>query len=136
MKRLKITFLTLLISLIGFSSCGLVVASGVASAASQGKTDACAGLTELDPTQTCGTNAGQTTITSIVRVTVDILSIIIGVAAVIMVMVAGFKYITSAGNSTNISSAKTTLIYALVGLFIAALAQFLVHFVLSAASKQ
>jgi hypothetical protein len=48
-----------------------------------------------------------------------------------MILVSAFKYITSNGDATKIGSAKTTLIYALVGLAIAALAQALVHFVLS-----
>ena len=41
------------------------------------------------------------------------------------------RYITAQGDSSQISSAKNTLLYALVGLVIAALAQVIVHFVLS-----
>ena len=61
---------------------------------------------------------------------IKILSTIVGVIAVIMVIVSGLKYVTSGGDSGSISSAKTTLIYALVGLAIAGLAQVLVRFVL------
>ena len=50
-----------------------------------------------------------------------------------MVIVSGLKYITASGDSSSISSAKNTLIYALVGLAIAALAQIMVHFVLTSA---
>jgi hypothetical protein len=50
-----------------------------------------------------------------------------------MIMVAGFKYITAGGDAGSIGSAKNTLVYAIVGLLIAALAQALVHFVLNAA---
>jgi hypothetical protein len=66
---------------------------------------------------------------------VEILSIIVGIAAIIMVVISGFKYITSGGESSKVSSAKTTLIYALVGVAIAALAQILVRFVLTESSK-
>jgi len=66
---------------------------------------------------------------------VNILSIIIGVAAIFAIMLAGFKYISSGGDSTKVANAKSTLTYALVGLFIAALAQLLVHFVLFQATK-
>ena len=45
-----------------------------------------------------------------------------------MIMVGGFKYITSGGDSGKISSAKATIIYALVGLVIVAMAQFIVRF--------
>lgn len=62
---------------------------------------------------------------------VNIFSVIVGIVAVIMVIFSGFKYITSGGDSGKISSAKTTLIYAIVGLIIVALAQVIVRFVLS-----
>lgn len=62
---------------------------------------------------------------------VNFLSVIVGVVAVIMIIVGGFRYITSGGESGNVSGAKNTLIYAIVGLIIVALAQFIVHFVLS-----
>ena len=61
---------------------------------------------------------------------INILSIIVGVAAVIVIIISGLKYVTSGGDSNGISSAKNTLIYALIGLVIAGSAQLLVHFVL------
>lgn len=61
---------------------------------------------------------------------VNLLSVIVGIVAVIMIIVGGFRYITSGGESGNVSGAKNTLIYAIVGLVIVALAQFIVHFVL------
>lgn len=65
---------------------------------------------------------------------VDLLSIIVGIAAVIMIIVAGFRYITSAGNQESVKSAKNTLIYAVIGLVIVALAQIIVAFVLDQAT--
>lgn len=62
---------------------------------------------------------------------VNIFSIIVGIIAVIMIIFGGFKYITSGGDSGNVSGAKNTLIYAIVGLIIVALAQFIVRFVLN-----
>lgn len=76
-------------------------------------------------------DCADTGVTSTISTVVNILSIIVGAAAVIMILVSGFKYITSSGDSTKIGSAKSTLIYALVGLAVAALAQVMVHFVLS-----
>ena len=60
---------------------------------------------------------------------VNILSSLAGVAAVVMIIVGGFRYITSAGDSTRVTSAKNTIIYALIGLVIIALAQIIVRFV-------
>jgi hypothetical protein len=59
------------------------------------------------------------------------MSWIAGVVAVAMIIIAGIKYASSSGDSNNISSAKNTLIFALVGLAIAASAQAIVIFVLS-----
>jgi hypothetical protein len=66
---------------------------------------------------------------------VNIFSLIVGIVAVIMIIYGGFKYITSGGDSGNVSGAKNTLIYAIVGLIIVALAQFIVHYVLGAAAN-
>lgn len=66
---------------------------------------------------------------------VNIFSIIVGIVAVIMIIYGGFRYITSGGDSGNVGNAKNTLIYAIVGLIIVALAQLIVHFVLSASSS-
>lgn len=74
-------------------------------------------------------------VTDFISTTVNILSIVIGIAAVIVIILSGFKFITSGGDSSKVATAKNTLIYALIGLVVAALAQFLVHFVLSAATK-
>lgn len=66
---------------------------------------------------------------------VQILSIIGGIVAVIMILISGFKYITSNGDSNKIASAKTTLIYALVGIAVIALAQVLVNLTIGVANN-
>lgn len=66
---------------------------------------------------------------------VNIFSIIVGIVAVIMIIYGGFRYITSGGDSGSVGNAKNTLIYAIVGLIIVALAQLIVHFVLSSTSS-
>lgn len=68
---------------------------------------------------------------AILKTIIDIFSMIVGFVAVLMIIVGGFKYVTSGGDSGNISSAKNTIIYALVGLAIVALSQFIVRFVLA-----
>ncbi len=62
---------------------------------------------------------------------INVLSVIIGIVAVIMIIWGGFKFITSSGDSGNVSSAKNTVIYAIIGLIIVALAQVIVRFVLN-----
>jgi hypothetical protein len=77
----------------------------------------------------CGSGAGGD-VTNVIASVVTLLSFVVGIAAVIMIIIAGFKYITSGGESSSVAGAKNTLIYAIVGLLIVALAQFIVHFVL------
>jgi uncharacterized membrane protein YuzA (DUF378 family) len=79
----------------------------------------------------CDGTAASTKISSLVNDIVNLISVIVGIAAVIMIIIAGFKYITSGGDTSKVASAKSTLVYAIVGLVIVALAQFIVHFVLS-----
>lgn len=71
-----------------------------------------------------------TTVSGIVASAIEILSYIVGIAAIIMVIIGGFKYITSNGDASKASSAKNTLIYALIGILVAGLAQVIVQFVI------
>lgn len=77
--------------------------------------------------KTTTSSAGvQTAATNII----NLLSWVVGVISVIMIIIAGFRYITSGGASEKVTGAKNTLIYAIIGLVIVALAQFIVRFVL------
>jgi hypothetical protein len=99
------------------------------AAAQTGADEVCAGVATASGT---GCNGSNTTLNNVVANGVNILSVVIGIVAVVMIMVAGFKYITAGGDSGQIGSAKNTLIYAIIGLVIVALAQSIVHFVLHA----
>lgn len=62
---------------------------------------------------------------------INILSIIVGLAAVIGIMAAGLKFITSGSNPQQVTVAREMVLYAVVGLAVAAFAQLLVRFMLS-----
>ncbi len=66
----------------------------------------------------------------IIHTIINLLSVIVGVVAVIMIIVGGLRYITSGGSDTSVTSAKNTILYAVIGLIIVALAQIIVRFVL------
>jgi hypothetical protein len=100
--------------------------TSMASAASSAKDDVCSGVALTG--SACGN--GDATVTKIVKAAIQILTLIAGIAAVIMIIVAGLKFITSGGDSSAVSSAKNSLIYALVGIVVVALSQIIVHFVL------
>jgi len=75
-------------------------------------------------------NTGTNDISHIMTLIVNIISIIVGFVSVIMIIWGGMKYVTSGGESGKITSAKNTIMYALIGLVVVALAQFIVRFVL------
>lgn len=139
MRKIKIGALTTALTLLTFSFMGLTVASALPSAMtvfaaeSASHQAACAGLTEVDSGQDCSSNGGG--VIKVVGDAISILRFAAGIVAVIMVLVSGFRYITSGGEASKVAVAKNALIYALVGIAIAAVAQVLVHFVINTADN-
>lgn len=93
-------------------------------------------LTTGDQGDTCDINTTGSTsgVNSLIRRIINIISVIVGIVAVIMIIFAGFRYITSGGKQESVSAAKNTILYAVIGLVIVALAQVIVRFVLSAST--
>ena len=60
----------------------------------------------------------------------NVLLYIVGAIAVIMIVFGGLRYVISGGNSTQITAAKNTILYAVVGLIIALMAYAIINFVL------
>lgn len=75
--------------------------------------------------------AGADSLSTTLNNIIDVLSILVGVAAVIMMIISGFRYVTSGGDSNRVTSAKNSFIFAIVGLVIVALAQTIVKYVLN-----
>lgn len=86
---------------------------------------------EVGSTAGCTDQNSQAKVNTTITWVINVFSIIVGVVAVIMIIVGGLKYITSNGDSNNVTSAKNTILYAIIGLVVVALAQFVVRFVLS-----
>ncbi len=80
----------------------------------------------------CASN-GNANLSSVAAKIINTFSVIIGIVAVIMIIFGGFRYITSGGSDNGVSSAKNTILYAIIGLIIVVLAQFIVRFVLNQA---
>jgi hypothetical protein len=76
------------------------------------------------PTQLVGDGGIFNRITSI-------LLFIVGAVAVVMLIFGGIRYIVSGGDQTNVTAAKNTILYAIVGIVIALLAYAAVKFVTS-----
>jgi len=67
---------------------------------------------------------------SIFTTIVNILLFIIGAVSVIMLIIGGIKYTVSGGDSGQVTSAKNTILYAVIGLVVAFLAFAIVNWVL------
>ena len=106
-------------------------ASLVVHAATVASQSVCNGISAVGGN--CAASNG-TSIDSTLAFVLNLLSAIAGFIGVIFVIIGGVKYVTSGGNSEKTNSAKDTILYAIIGLVVAALAQVIVKFVLNKAS--
>lgn len=139
LKKIKTSFLqfSVLTLLATFGFAGVAVAQDSGANIND---SLCSGATTLEvstsPTTDCANAADGTEdkVNTLITQIINVFSVIVGIVAVIMIIWGGLKYITSGGDSGNVTGAKNTILYAIVGLIIVALAQFVVRFVLSKAT--
>ena len=62
---------------------------------------------------------------------INILTTIVSIAAIIIIILAGLKFITSGNNPQDAANARERVIYALIALVIAAMAQVIVRFIIA-----
>lgn len=74
---------------------------------------------------------GSNSVSGKIKTILNIFSALVGIVAVIMIIYAGFRYVTSAGSEGGVKAAKNAIVYAVIGLVVVALAQIIVHFVIS-----
>lgn len=125
MKKILITF-GLIIAIIG----SFITAAGIYE--NKAYADSAADLIKqgADSTgQQDSRSAGD-----IAKDVVNIMFFIVGVMAVIMIIWGGIRYVLSAGNSAALTSAKNTIMYAVIGLIVAILAYTIVNFVINTVS--
>src|SRR5215475_6388955 len=97
MKHLK-AYLAALTLFFGVSAA--VVAPAVAAASPQSTV-----CSTLGSSADCGTTPSNgVDLNGVVGAIINILSLVVGITAVIMIIVGGFRYITSNGDSNSISS--------------------------------
>jgi cytochrome bd-type quinol oxidase subunit 2 len=132
-KNIIVAFVSLSLAL---TPLAMMSTMAVAAAQADITTNLCKGV-DLDP-NSAGQDCNNTTtgnLSGILSTAINIFSLVVGVIAVIMIIVGGLRYITSGGDSGKVGAAKTTIIYALVGLVVVALAQLIVRFVLTQANN-
>ena len=127
MKNIKTTLLGLLL-LVGIVAAPLATVN-VASAA--GKADACEGIAAIGGGNACNNNAAGDALPAFIKDIINILLFLIGAIAVIMIIIGGIRYVTSNGDQGQVTGAKNTILYAIVGLVVAIMAYAIVNFVVS-----
>jgi len=78
-------------------------------------------------------NSGQNDIygpTGLISDAIDIISVIAGIAAIVVIMIGGFRFVVSGGDSNSVSGARSMILYALVGLVIIGAAQLIMRFII------
>ena len=94
------------------------------AASAVGIYDACS----TDPNNIVCANSSES-VDPVITTVIRYLLIISGIVSVVMVIIGGLKYSTSNGDSAKLSSAKNTILYAIIGVIISALAYGIVDYV-------
>jgi len=98
------------------------------------RNQACAGVQLSNSPVACDPKSSSSSINGIITTVLDVLSVVVGLIAVVMIIISGLRFVLSGGDSANTNSARNSIIYAIVGLVIVALAQIIVRYVLSRVS--
>jgi hypothetical protein len=122
-------FLTLLPALAIAGS--LAFTPGALAATSCGTPQECA----KQGVESAQTGSKDTDAKQVIQSIVNLLLFITGAVAVIMIVIGGIKYVTSAGEASQAKSAKDTILYAVIGLIVAIVAYAVVTFIINAFVK-
>lgn len=94
------------------------------------KSDVCSGVGIAAGGECKSSATGSKSVNDTIKTALNFFSALIGIIAVVMIMIAGVKYMTSQGEPGKINEAKNALLYAIVGIVIVAMAQVIVNFVI------
>lgn len=94
------------------------------------KSDVCSGIGIAAGGECKDSATGSKSVNDTIKTALNFFSALIGVIAVVMIMIAGVKYMTSQGEPGKINEAKNALLYAVVGIVVVAMAQIIVQFVI------
>jgi hypothetical protein len=106
-------------------SSSIAIAAETASSTSQGQV--CKGV-NINGSETCDDGGS---INKLLKTILSVISWVAGIITIIMIVIAGIKFSTSTGDSAKVTSAKSTLTFALVGAVVVILAQVIVRFVIN-----
>jgi hypothetical protein len=81
-------------------------------------------------------NAEGPSVNNAIATGVNLLSMLAGLASVIMIIVGGYRFITSGGDASKAKTARSTVVYACIGLAIVATAQVILRTVVARVGSQ
>ena len=117
----------------------MITIPSLASAAVDPFSNVCSDQTVSNSSSICQDKNTSQTATSnsifgpngVVGKVLQIIVFLTGITSVIMIMLAGFTYITGSGDPNTLSAAKKTILYACIGLVVTVLAQGIVSLVIN-----
>ncbi len=77
------------------------------------------------------TTSSSNIVVRIIKDAINIISYIVGVAAVIIIIISGFRMVISGGDSKTVNEARNGILAAVIGIVVVVFAQLLVVFVLN-----
>jgi type IV secretion system pilin len=131
MKNFKIKLLLIVTVLMSSFSMSLSAAALDCANPTTPKDQIQCGACNAAGSTTCDPTTSSKSLSDTIAKVINILSVVAGALAVVMIIIGGFRYTTSAGSAEATKSARNTIVYAVIGLIIIALAQIIVHFVLN-----
>lgn len=123
-RNLSLTLMTLL--------CSVFMMGGIALAANPSYSGVqCSGAAAASPVCHASSTDPLTGSNGVIVKATNLIALVAGIAAVIMIIIAGIKFITSQGDSGSVSEARKTIIYSCVGIAVIVLAKTIITYVVS-----
>lgn len=91
--------------------------------------EVCTGTAGAEST-TCAGRSVNNPVNYVVANVIRIVLAVTGVAAVVVIIIAGFRYIIASGDPSSIEGAKNAILFAVIGLVVAVTGQVIVAFVI------
>lgn len=122
MNKFKIYILAVTLAILGIFSFSTLPTSALDQKAKSGF--------EKGITESGGSGANKNALNKPIQEVINILLYVAGVAAVIVIVIGGIRYITSDGDANQANQSKKVIIYAVVGLVVVVFSYAIVNFIL------
>mgnify|MGYP000502680230 FL=1 len=80
-------------------------------------------------------NTGETQVNGIIKTIVGVLLMAVGAISIIMIVIGGILFALSSGDAQKAAKARSTILYAVVGLIVSVFASAIVNFVFDGFNK-